>query len=379
MKELRMMFVTIFIVLFCVVLYMLSPVVTPFFVAALLAYLGDPVVDRLTALGMRRTFAVSLVFVVLISALVILFLLLIPLMYNQVMNLIENVPHYFATIQNDWLPRLQHILHLPDLNLDSLNKTLLKEINSIASFAGQILNNIKKPANALMQWTMNIILIPVVTFYLLRDWNLLIHKIYELIPRNYAPTVVKLMKEADEVLGGFLRGQFLVMMALSLMYSSGLALIGLDMGIVIGMVSGMLSFVPYLGLLIGVVVASVMALLQFHDILHLFSVWAVFSVSQMLESMYLTPRLVGNRIGLHPVAVLFAVLAGGQLFGFMGVLLGLPTAAVLNVIVIYFKNKYLQSNLYDAERPIANQMRFPFMENTDEFFLMEQQEKKANS
>jgi predicted PurR-regulated permease PerM len=188
----------------------------------------------------------------------------------------------------------------------------------------------------------------VVTFYLLRDWDILVAQVQSLLPRKIEPVVSRLARESDEVLGAFLLGQFMVMLILSAVYSIGLLAVGVNFALVIGVLAGLLCFVPYLGLIVGLTAASIAALIQFQDLLHLLLVWAVFGVGQMLEGSVLTPKLVGDRIGLHPVAVIFAVLTGGHLFGFLGILLALPTAAVIMVLLRHTRDEYLHSVLYDG-------------------------------
>jgi predicted PurR-regulated permease PerM len=192
----------------------------------------------------------------------------------------------------------------------------------------------------------NVLLVPVVTFYLLRDWRGLTTRLLELVPRRVEPEVARLARAADDMLGAFMRGQLAVMVALGTIYSVGLWFVGLDLAFLIGMLAGLLSFVPYLGFAVGIVAAGVAAIMQFHEWLPLVYVLLVFGVGQILEGTVLTPWLLGDRIGLHPVAVIFAVLAGGQLFGFVGVLLALPAAAVIMVLLRYAHERYLQSSLY---------------------------------
>jgi predicted PurR-regulated permease PerM len=199
---------------------------------------------------------------------------------------------------------------------------------------------------ALVAFVANLVLVPVVTFYLLRDWDHMVSKVHDLLPRKWEPTTVKLAKESDEVLGAFLRGQLLVMLSLAFVYSIGLMWVGLELALIIGLVAGLVSFVPYLGFIVGILMAGVAAYMQFHELSHLLWVAAVFGVGQALEGMLLTPLLVGDKIGLHPVAVIFAVMAGGQLFGFVGVLLALPVAAVIVVILRHAQDIYRQSGLY---------------------------------
>jgi predicted PurR-regulated permease PerM len=212
-----------------------------------------------------------------------------------------------------------------------------------------IIGSVSHSGTVILQWLMNLLLIPVITFYLLRDWDDLVAKIHDLFPRRFAPTVAKLAAESDQVLGAFLRGQFYVMLALGVIYSTGLWLIGLELALLIGMMAGLISFVPYLGAIVGIIVACLAAILQFHDVMFLIPVAIVFTVGQSLESMLLTPWLVGDQIGLHPVAVIFAVLAGGRLFGFMGVLLALPVASVVMVLLRHIHGTYTGSGFYSEQ------------------------------
>jgi predicted PurR-regulated permease PerM len=188
----------------------------------------------------------------------------------------------------------------------------------------------------------------VVTFYLLRDWDLMVERVHRMVPRRIEPTVARLAREVDQVLGAFVRGQLTVMLALGLIYGVGLTVIGLSVGPLIGMIAGLLSFVPYLGFIIGLGASLIAALVQHGDWLHVLLVLVVFAVGQVMEGYVLVPRLVGGKIGLHPVAVIFAVLAGGHLFGFLGVLLALPAAAAIMVLLRYAHERYQSSGLYGS-------------------------------
>lgn len=196
---------------------------------------------------------------------------------------------------------------------------------------------------------MNLVLIPVVAFYLLRDWDIMVDKIRDLLPKRYEATVVKLTKESDLVLGAFLKGQFSVMLALASIYSIGLWIVDLDLALLIGMVAGLISFIPYLGSIVGVAAGCMAAFVQFHEFMSIIPVLVVFGIGQTLEGVLLTPWLVGDKVGLHPVAVIFAVLAGGQLFGFIGILLALPAASVIMVLIRHVHELYKDSQLYSEE------------------------------
>ncbi|HET6586401.1 MAG TPA: AI-2E family transporter, partial [Oleiagrimonas sp.] len=223
---------------------------------------------------------------------------------------------------------------------------------SVGSIAAATLAKVSKSGFGIVLWLTNLVLIPVVTFYLLRDWDVMVAHLDRMLPRRQRPTIVRLANESNQVLGAFVRGQLLVMVALGIIYGVGLALIGLSVGPLIGMVAGLLSFVPYLGFIIGLVAALIAVMVQYGDWLHLGLLAIVFAVGQMMEGYVLVPKLVGDKIGLHPVAVMFAVLAGGYLFGFFGILLALPAAAVIMVLLRYGYGRYQQSDLYGGDEGV---------------------------
>jgi predicted PurR-regulated permease PerM len=333
--------------------YLLSPVLTPFLVAALLAYLGDPLADYLETRKLSRTVAVLVVFLLLFLALTLVLMLGVPLLERQIVRFIARVPQDLIWLQLNVIPWIEQRLGLEPglLNLDSLQQSMAVHWKEAGGAAAQVLSSLGSSGMTLMHWVTNLLLIPVLTFYLLRDWDVLVAWIHETLPRPMEPTVARLARESDQVLGAFLRGQLSVMLALGVIYSVGLALTGLDFALLIGMLAGLLSFVPYMGFVVGLLSAGFAVLMQTHDLMHLVPVLIVFGVGQLAEGVVLTPWLVGDRIGLHPVAVIFAVLAGGELFGFVGVLLALPTAAVLAVVVRHAHERYRASYLYEGRTP----------------------------
>ncbi|CDH47607.1 MAG: AI-2E family transporter [Candidatus Competibacteraceae bacterium] len=347
-RESRIRFWLIFVAATLGLLYLLAPVLTPFLFAALLAYLGDPLIDRLEMRKIERSMAVTLVFGVIIIGLLLLILLLIPISAHQFKGLMQKIPVYIDWFHTSVLPWLRDTLGIdPTLfELNQLRDRALAYAQEIGDLAGGLLESLRASSTVIFTWIADVVLVPVVTFYLLRDWDVLVAGVRDLLPRRIEPTVTKLAQESDEVIGAFLRGQFIVMAALGVMYSIGLAIIGLDASLLIGMLAGLVSFVPYLGLIVGISVAGIAALLQFHSFLSLIAVMMVFGAGQLVSDLYLTPKLVGDRIGLHPVAVLFAVLSGGHLFGFFGILLALPVAAVIVVLLRHAQDKYFKSALY---------------------------------
>lgn len=336
-------------------LYLLAPVLTPFLIAAALAYIGDPLVDRLEAWGLSRTLSVVTVFSLLTVAGLAALLVLLPMVQRQVVLLAAKLPAYIDWAQHQALPWLaaKFGFEADVFDLELLRTYLQEGWQRAGGTMAQAVAALSKSGLTILAWLANLVLIPVVTFYLLRDWDVMVARIHELLPRRLEPEVVRLAKASDEVLGAFMRGQLMVMLALGTVYSVGLWMVGLDLALLIGMLAGVVSFVPYLGFIVGILVAGVAALMQFQDGIHLVYVAAVFGVGQMLEGMVLTPLLLGGRIGLHPVAVIFAVLAGGQLFGFFGVLLALPAAAVVMVLLRYAHERYVDSHLYGQAQVTA--------------------------
>ncbi len=328
----------------------LGPVLTPFVVSAILAYLGDPLADRLEK-WMSRGIAVALVFLVMTLVLVLILLILVPLLENQISYLISQLPVYADWLQNQVWPWLQQRFGLQgvDLGADQFMILIKENWRQAGGIAAYVLSGLTQSGMAFFGFIGLMFLIPVITFYLLRDWDKLLLRLRNLLPRYAEPVISKLAAESDEMLGAFFRGQILVMLALGVIYSIGLSLLGLKLAVLIGLVAGLLSIVPYLGFAVGLIAALIAVVVQYGDLLHIFLVLGVFVVGQLLEGMVLTPWLVGDRIGLHPVVVIFAVLAGAQLFGFIGMLLALPVAAVLNVLLRHVSYLYRDSNLFDRE------------------------------
>ncbi|HET8700457.1 MAG TPA: AI-2E family transporter [Nitrococcus sp.] len=336
-----------------VLIYLLRPILMPFLVGALLAYLADPLADRLERLRLSRTLAVVVVFTGLTLIGVGALLLLLPMLGRQIDSLRSLLPQMVDWAYQVGLPwlRVHTGLDIAALDLETLRGAIAQNWQSTGNIAASVVAQATSSGLALAGLLANLALIPVVAFYLLRDWDVLVERIRDLLPRRIEPVVSQLAGECSEVVAAFLRGQFLVMLALGGVYAVGLWLVGLDLALLIGLLAGIASIVPYLGFIVGIGAAAIATVFQFADWLTpLALVCGVFLIGQMLESMLLTPLLVGDRIGLHPVAVIFAVLAGGQLFGFVGVLLALPIAAMIMVLLRHAHKRYLISDLYSGRR-----------------------------
>lgn len=343
----------IFIYLF----YLLEPILTPFLAAAVIAYMLDPMVDKLSEAGIGRwkfgrTVATLLVMTGVILAMIGLLLILIPLLQQQSMLIAQRLPvlldHFHQQVE-PWL-RARFGIHL-DIDSNVVQKLISEHWQTAGSMLGSVLLSAGQKGLNLIGMFANICLLPVVLFYFLRDWDDMVAETGNLIPRNWIGRVKTICKDIDSVVAEFLRGQLSVMLSLCVFYSVGLWLVGLDMALSIGMIAGLLSFVPYLGFALAFVMAVLLALLQFASLPEVFPVLLVFGVGQFVESFLLTPILVGDRIGLHPVIVILALMAGGQLFGFAGVLLALPVSAAIAVGLRHTKQSYLRSETYLNSEP----------------------------
>ncbi len=328
-------------------LHLLAPILTPFVAAGVLAYLCAPVVQWLCALKIPRTPAVLLVMLLLLCAIFLLMLILLPLLQREIMGLIARLPLLLEGLRDRMAPYLQDYLHV-NLQWDSqaLRNLVGSNLQGAGEVAGRVLPWVGGGSAALVSFLTNMVLLPVVLFYLLRDQPKLLAYLEDLIPRAWYGKTMQIAGEANDVLEEFLRGQLIVMLFMSILYSLGLWLAGLELALPIGVVAGMLVFVPYVGMLTGLLLATLAAAAQFSSFTGMLWVWGVFATGQALEGALITPRFVGERVGLHPLAVIFALLAFGQVFGFFGVLLALPLSATLLVALRHAKASYLGSQAY---------------------------------
>ena len=331
--------------------YLLQPILLPFVLGALIAYLGDPLVDYLERHKLSRTAAVVLVFVFFASILLAGTLFAIPMLVQQLDALIMKVPEVYAWFTRVAVPWLQQRLSVPAAHLPEIDWSgqLADNWKSLGRMTATTLKGLTGSGAGVLLGLANLALVPVVAFYLMRDWDQILDKILAMLPRVWQKEFSVMVTEADEVVGAFLRGQFLVMCALGVLYGSGLWLIGVQLAFLLGLVAGLASIVPYLGFVVGISASFIVAYAQFGEWTALLWVALVFGLGQAVESMVLTPILVGDRIGLHPVAVIFALMAGGQLAGFVGVLMALPVAAVIMVFARHAVAYYRASELYAGD------------------------------
>lgn len=344
---------TFFIILGLVIAglcYLLAPILTPFLAGALLAYLLNPAVNALQRYHLPRVAGVSLLFLFLFISFVILLLFLIPMIQSQIESLAYSIPNMIAWGEESLAPWLWLKIgaHKELVNVANLKSVIAANLSKAGGAADWILATILQSGKKIAEWLINLILIPVVTFYLLCDWKKMLQGFDGLLPRPIEPTFAKLMGECDDVLSEFFRGQLSVILILSVLYSIALSLVGLQIGIVVGVLAGLMSIVPYLGFVVGIVVAGIASYVQTGSLFSVSLVFLVFIIGHLIENMFLSPYFIGKRVGLHPVAVIFSVLAGGCLFGFLGVLLALPAASVIMVWLRYLHKRYRKSDLYRA-------------------------------
>lgn len=330
----------------------LSPVLMPFVLAAVLAYALHPLVEKLHARRIPRWLGAGVAIALLMLAAAAVVLLIVPVVSKQVPLIREQVPALLEHLNESLVPlaaRFGIDLQI-DVNLvrDWLKRLVVGHESEL--FDG-LLSSLRIGGSAVLAFLGNLVLMPIVAYYLLLDWSGLVERVKRLIPPRWAEPTQRFLDETDEVLGQYLRGQALVMLVLAVFYTVGLALVGLKLALPIGVFTGLAVFVPYLGFGLGLVMGLLAALLQFQSVLGVALVGVVYAIGQVGESMYLTPRLLGERIGLHPIAVIFALLAFGHLFGFVGVLIALPASAVLLVALRRLKALYMDSDLYRDGTP----------------------------
>ena len=330
--------------------YFSRRVLTPFFIAFALAYLLDPVTDRLESLKISRTFAVLVLMAGVFSLVTGIGLLVFPLLKLQAEHLVSNLPNYIAIMQ-EWMHPLLGVVGEPEKIQGILNRELLKigelPLKVISSITSILWGSVAGLFSFIL-FLANLVIIPVVMFYLLRDYDLINKKMLSFVPARTREQVLSLIKEIDGVLADFVRGQLMVGLIMAGLYSIGLFFCGTPMSLFIGLLAGLASLVPYLGLVFGFVPAAILTFMQTQDWVLVFGVAGVFAVVQGLEGMIITPRIVGEKIGLHPVAIILAVLLGAEFFGLVGVIVSVPVAAALNVLFTHGLNEYKASSFYTS-------------------------------
>jgi predicted PurR-regulated permease PerM len=330
----------------------LGPVLAPFVAAGILAYALNPAVDwiaskRIGTLPVPRTLAVVAVMLLLLAVILALILIVLPMMQKQIPLLQEQIPSSIARLKAFISPRLQEFGIAVDLDEGGIKKLLTEYVSTSGDEIWHaVLASAKVGGGAVLGWIATLTLVPIVLFYLLLDWHAVLTRVRDTIPRRWVAQAVHFGEEVDDLLAQYLRGQLAVMLVLAAYYSVALAIAGFDVAIPVGIITGLLIVIPYLGFGLGLVLALIAAMLQFEGLHGVLLVAGIYGAGQVIESLFLTPRLVGERIGLQPLTVIFALLAFGHLFGFVGVLLALPASAILAVAFQHVRNHYLNSSFY---------------------------------
>lgn len=349
-RTLKRIFILAGIALVLWVLYLLKPVVIPFVAAFLVAYLFSPVVEKLSKI-LPRWLSIAIVFIVIGLILTWALWFVFPLVWKQLIYARDSIPAGIHWINSTFLPWVSNTFNVErmELDTDQISKVVMDYVqtNYSADSIQAMALKIAQSGLSFISVGGTIVLIPIIAFYFLLDWNRMLASMRNLIPRPYEQSTLKIVGECHSVLGAFVKGQFLVMILLGVVYAVGLQLVGLEVGLIIGMVAGLCSIIPYLGFGVGIIAAVIACFFQFGmDLKHLLLVLAVFGVGQLIEGYILQPFLLGDKIGLSPVAVVFAVLAGAQLAGFLGMLIALPVAAVIVVLLKHVREWYEHSALY---------------------------------
>jgi predicted PurR-regulated permease PerM len=331
-----------------ILLWLLSPVLTPFLLGAILAYILQPGVAWMVRRRVPRGLAALLMMLFFTLLMTLLVLLVLAVIQKEGPQLRQQVPLLFAHA-SAWLQPKLAMLGLADsLDFASIRDLVMGQLEGSAqTVALYAWTSIRTSGNLMMAVIGNLVLVPLVLFYLLFDWNRMLARAQIVVPRRWVDKTLQLARDMDQMLSQYLRGQLLVMAVLAAYYSIALSLAGFEIALPVGIFTGLAVFIPYVGFATGLALALLAALLQFGDWYGFGMVALIYGVAQIVESFYLTPRLVGERIGLHPLAVIFALLAFGQLFGFFGVLLALPVSAILSVAIRELRQSYLASTLYN--------------------------------
>ena len=328
---------------FLVALWFLGDVILPFVLGGAIAYFLDPVADRLEKMGLSRALSVAVITLFAVMVFVIMALLVLPTLVSQAVALFEAAPQYMQNLRSFLTERFPELVEPGS----TLNKSLISLGETVSQRGGELLNSVLTSAASIINIALLFVIVPVVTVYLLYDWDRMIAKIDELLPRDHAPVIRDLASQIDQTLASFIRGMGTVCLVLGTYYAVALMLVGLQFGLVIGAFAGLITFIPYIGALLGGALAIGLALFQFWgDWLSIGLVAGVFVLGQVIEGNVLTPKLVGSSVGLHPVWLIFALSVFGMLFGFVGMLVAVPVAAAIGVIARFVIDRYKSSRLY---------------------------------
>ena len=341
------MFWLVLLALFCVCIYVLRSVLLPFVAGIIIGYLLDPFATRFQKWEMSRTWATVSVMLLVVIFLVPALILLVSVIDEQIGRFVTALPQYAASLAQKLEPVLVDLKdNFPGLDPDKIREYLRSNFANGVKIVLAIVRKLVTSGFAFFNLLSLLLITPVVAFYMLRDWHRFLDKVDSLLPKLYKKSIRQMAKEINSILAGFIRGQLSVCVILGMFYSLGLYFVGLELGVLVGFLAGLISFIPYVGSISGFVVSLAIAFAQFDTIGPVLQVVAVFMVGQFIEGNFLTPKLVGDNVGLHPVWVMFALLAGGVLLGFLGLMIAVPVAAIIGVLVRHAIENYKKSSLY---------------------------------
>ena len=337
----------VLLILFAAAVYVLRSVLMPFVAGIIIGYLLDPWTSRFEKWGMNRTLATILTLVLVVLVLVPSVIALVSIIDNQLGHFLDVLPQYLAAFGKKAEPVIVSLQEkFPALETDRLRETLRGNMSNGLKMLGMILRRLVSGGFAVVNIISLLLITPVVAFYMLRDWDTFVSKVDDLLPQHSKNSIEIQAREIDSILSSFIRGQLSVCVLLGTFYAVGLYAVGLDLGVLVGFVAGIISFIPYVGTIFGFVVSMAIAFAQFDTWMPIAQVLGVFLVGQFIEGNFLTPKLVGDSVGLHPVWIMFALLAGGSLLGFLGLMMAVPVAAIIGVLMKHLVENYKGSSLY---------------------------------
>ncbi len=346
-KNRNVMIWLIILLLFGAAVYVLRSVLMPFVAGIIIGYLLDPWASKFEKLGVNRTWATILTMFLLVLVLVPTLVALFGVIDNQLGHFLSVLPEYMSALIKKIEPLIVSLQErFPAMEADKIREAIRGNMGNALRMAGNLLRKLVSGGFALMNILSLILITPVVAFYMLRDWKPFVKKVDDLLPKHSKKNIEKQAKEIDGILSSFIRGQLSVCVLLGTFYAVGLYLVGLDLGVLVGFIAGIISFIPYVGSIFGFVVSLGIAFAQFDTLMPIAQVVGVFMIGQFIEGNFLTPNLVGDSVGLHPVWIMFALLAGGVLLGFLGLMVAVPVAAIIGVIVRHAIDNYKESSLY---------------------------------
>jgi predicted PurR-regulated permease PerM len=343
----RWVFWVAIVAIFFLLLFLLRGVLLPFVLGMATAYFLDPIADRMERWGMSRNYATFTLTMCFFLGLILLSILIVPLIADQLMGLIAAIPEYVATFNEQVMPQVTRLLRgMPADQVESIKSAVADSSGAVVKLGGKFIGGIFHSGMTVITLFSLILITPVVAFYLLRDWDNMLIRMDALLPRRHADVIREQLHIIDRTLAGFVRGQLNVCMLLGVFYAVGLTLVGLKFGALIGLLTGFLVIFPYVGLMLGMSIGLGVAFFQFENYGPVAAVLAVFVIGQIIEGYFVTPKLMSSKVGLHPVWIIFGMLAGASLFGFVGILLAIPITAVIGVLIRFSIDRYLQSSLY---------------------------------